>query len=98
MAGMLEAARAGQPLFSGLADLVPSAGIFFIGLLLLPSTFFALRRVLGRASPPFIIPGRPLGLVILFLPAPAARRPRGGGGGSGLAAAKPPLHSQGAAE
>jgi len=68
MAGMLEAARTGQPLFSGLADLVPSAGIFFIGLLLLPSTFFALRRVLGRASPPFIIPGRPFGLVIFLLP------------------------------
>lgn len=66
--GMLQAAGAGEPLFSTLGDLVPVAGIFLIGLLLLPSTFYALRRLLGRASLPANIPGRPFGLTILFLP------------------------------
>lgn len=65
---MLQAAEAGEPLFSGLIDLVPSAGIFLIGLLLLPSTFYALRRLLGRASFPAKIPGRLFGLAILLLP------------------------------
>ena len=68
VAGMLEAARTGQPLFSALVDMVPVAGIFFIGLLLVPSTYYALRRILGRAHRPFKISGRAFGLAIFLLP------------------------------
>ena len=68
LGGMLQAAQDGRPLFSGLGDLIPIAGIFLIGLLLVPSTFFALRRLLGGVSVPARIPTRPFGLAIFLLP------------------------------
>ncbi|HEX9596977.1 MAG TPA: PrsW family glutamic-type intramembrane protease, partial [Anaerolineales bacterium] len=65
---MLHAVDAGEQLFSRLGDLVPIASLFVIGLLLLPSTFYALRRLLGRASLPAKVPGRLFGLAILLFP------------------------------
>lgn len=68
IAGMLHAVDAGEQLFSRLGDLVPIASLFVIGLLLLPSTFYALRRLLGRAPLPTKVPGWPFGLAILLFP------------------------------
>lgn len=66
--GMLETAENRLPVLSGPSSIFPATGIFLLGLLLVPSTVFALRRLLGLRVTPFKVLGNRLGLIILLLP------------------------------
>ncbi|MEX2143592.1 MAG: PrsW family glutamic-type intramembrane protease [Anaerolineales bacterium] len=68
LGSMVRAAADGLQLFSSLADLIPVGGAFLFGVLLLPSTFYALRRILGSAPTSFKISSRRLGLAVLLFP------------------------------
>jgi RsiW-degrading membrane proteinase PrsW (M82 family) len=66
--GLVESAISRDPSFGFFAQLVSAVGVFFIGLLLLPSTYHALRRILDRRTRPFTLPGKRFGLTLLLLP------------------------------
>lgn len=68
LGSLFESVRAFQQPLTPLGDSIFIAGIFFIGLLLVPSTVFALRRILSRPTIPTKLLGRRFGLVIFLLP------------------------------
>ena len=67
LGSMMQAVQNGLQLFSSLVELVPIAVIFLIGMLLLPSTIYSFRRILGKEPVPFKISHR-WGLTIFFFP------------------------------
>lgn len=66
--GVIESSLSGSPAIVFLGLLISAVGVFFIGLLLLPSTYHALRRILNKSPQRFTVPGRRFGLALLLLP------------------------------
>lgn len=66
--GLVELALSRATSFVFLGQLISAVGVFFIGLLLLPSTYHAFRRILNKPSQPFVAPGKRFGLALVLLP------------------------------
>lgn len=66
--GLVEAVLTPNDTLNFLGQLISAVGIFFAGLLLLPSTYHALRRILNRPALPFVFPGQRFGPALLLLP------------------------------